>query len=270
MGGPRRLLVRGAAALVCLVALTGCGQAALPPVAAPSSTPAATATGTSTPTPSGTPAPEPTPEPTPEPGVIVPLASPRAPADFTGDDAEFVRQVRVILKQDKVSTKMSDSRLVSLGKEFCSVLSGGGLLATKVDHWAGSRDLKQGVDAAILDAARAVLCGDLADGYTRLRVSERSDPTSAERADLARFVTALDQPDLDKLVAAISDPDVAGDAEEACAIDFDGQWWNSRAARKLEGGLPEQGRMAYVVGLVTAYCPEEADPMIDALEEWAD
>ena len=257
--------MRGAVAVISTVALAACasGSSAL----APGPVPSVAANPSSAPKTAASPATT-APAPTDPPG-LVPLAPHRAPADFTGDDAEFVRQVRGNLEQEKVTSTLSDSRLLSLGREFCSVLSGGGLLTDKVEHWVGSRDLKEGADVAIVLAAHDALCGDLTDGYNRLQLSEVTVPTDAERADLARFITTLDQPVLEKSVAEISDSDLSGDAADACELDFDDEWWNSTEARKLEGGLPELARMSYVVGLVTAFCPDVADQLIDSLEDWA-
>jgi hypothetical protein len=271
--GHRRSAVRGATALVGALLLAACsagsGENALPPpVGVATQTPKSTASKAAAPlapkvtvTPASTQA-------EPEPPGLVPLAAPRAPSEFAGDEGEFVRAARGTLTEEKVKTKLSDSKLLTLGREFCSVLSGGGLLTTKVDHWAGSRDLKKGVDTAIVLAAQRALCGDLIEGYTRLQSSEYPEPTAAEKADLARFVTALDQPDLHPVIAQIADADVAGDAADACAMDLDSEWWNSSEAKRLEGGLTEQGRMAYVVGLVSAYCPDRVDRVIDSLEDW--
>lgn len=270
--GHRRSAVRAAAALVGALLLAACsagsGENALPPpVGVATQTPKSTASKAAAPlAPKVTVTPA-TPTEPEQPG-LVPLAAPRAPSEFAGDETEFVRAARGTLTEEKVETKLSDSKLLTLGREFCSVLSGGGLLTTKVDHWAGSRDLKKGVDAAIVLAAQRALCADLIEGYTRLQSSEYPEPTAAEKADLARFVTALDQPDLHPVIAQITDPDVAGDAADACAMDYDSEWWNSSAAKRLEGGLTAQGRMAYVVGLVSAYCPDRVDRVIDSLEDW--
>lgn len=257
----------GTAAVVALLALSACasGSDALPPVSEPSVTGATAAPKKSTaPAPATTPAPP----PSEDPGMI-PLAPHRAPTEFTGDEAEFVRQVRGTLAEEKADATMSDSRLLTLGREFCSVLSGGGLLTDKVDHWVVFRELKKGVDDAIVLAAQAVFCADLTENYSRLQLSELAEPTTAERADLARFITTMDQPSLEKKVESITDHDLAGDANAACELNFKSEWWNSSAAGKLEDGLGEQGRMAYVVGLVTAFCPDDSDDMIDSLEDWA-
>lgn len=202
----------------------------------------------------------------------MPLTANRPPADFPGDEARYVREVRENLAQDKVRTKLSDSRLLELGRELCSVLSGGGLLTDKVDHWSGFRDLAaDGSDAAIVLAARDVFCPELADGYTRLELGETLPvPTPAERADLARFVTTLDEPKLAPRLRATPDEDLAEDAETACDIDFHGEWWDATKAKRMAGSLPAEARMDYVVGLVTGYCPTRAEKMVDSLEEFAD
>lgn len=201
----------------------------------------------------------------------MPPTANRAPADFQGDEARYVREVRANLAQDELRTKLSDDRLLELGRELCSVLSGGGLLTDKVDHWAGFRDLADGSDAAIVLAARDVLCLDLAEGYPRLQLGESLPvPTPAERADLARFVTTLDEPKLAEQLRATPDSELADDADTACGIDFQGEWWDATLAKRVAGSLPADARMDYVVGLVTGYCPAQAEEMIDSLEEFGD
>ncbi len=264
----RRAPVRGASVLLAAVALAGCAGSADnesmfgpgPSVSAAPSTAAKSAPPA---------LPSAAPSPTEAPGLI-PLAPDRPAAEFKGDENEFVRRVRDTLTEDKVKTDLSDSRLLRFGREFCSVLSGGGLLSDKVDHWAVFRGLANGPEGAIF-LASDVLCKDQADAYERLLLTEIAPvPTAAERADLARFITALDEPDLVAKVKAIEDSDLAGDAEKACDLDFDSEWWDSAKVARLESSLPKAARMAYVVGLVTAYCPDEAGPMVDSLEDYAD
>lgn len=264
--GTARAVAGGCAVLLTALAAAGCGAGAGPVAAppAPSSAPVP-AVGASSPKSSPT-----RPEPTDPPG-LVPLTAPRAAAESQGDETEFVRQVRENLEQDEVETKLSDSRLLLFGRELCSVLSGGGLLADKVDYWAGFRNLEDGPDAAIVLAANGVFCRALTEDFTSLQLQENAaSPTAAERGDLARFVTVLDEPDLGTRVGAIEDPDLERDAAKACALDFGSEWWESGEVARLESSLPEKARMAYVVGLVTAYCPDEADEMIEALEAFGD
>lgn len=265
-----RPVARGGALLLTALFVAGCGAGSAPLAAPPASPSSSVPTplsivGSSTPASSQT---EPAPS---DPPGTVPLASPRAATEFQGDENEFVRQVRENLEQDAVETDLSDSRLLLFGRELCSVLSGGGLLTEKLDYWAGFRNLEDGPDAAILLAAQEVFCRALTEDFTNLQLRENSvSPTAAERADLARFVTALDEPDLGGRVGAIEDRDLERDAAKACTLDLNTEWWESGAVARLESSLPEKARMAYVVGLVTAYCPDEADDMVEALEDFGD
>ncbi|MGQ0844201.1 MAG: hypothetical protein ACT4QF_08700 [Sporichthyaceae bacterium] len=261
---------------VLLLALVGCGkvadsEAVLPRV--PAAVPSAAAIE-STGSPAATPSQAPFAAATKPPKLVespVPLAPVRAPTEFVGSDEDFVREVRENLEEEKVKSELSDSRLLKLGREFCSVLSGGGLLTDKVDYWAGLRELDKGSDAAIILAAQEVFCGELTDGYTRLELGEAlTEPSPAEKADLARFVTALDEPDLAEKLKAMSDEQLAADAKRACGIGFHDEWWNRNTAKKVASELPDGNEMDYVVGLVTAYCPKEADDMIESLRDFAD
>lgn len=264
------------ASMLAVLTLTGC-TAGSDPVASPSAPAVAAApvapAGPDPPAaPVASPKPAAAPKPAPsEPPGLIPLAKHRPAEEFKGDEGEFVRQARVNLQREEVKSDLSDSRLLKLGREFCSVLSGGGLLTDKVDYWSGFRGLGDGPDSAVFLAAQEVFCGDLADGFTRLGLTEPPPaPTAAERADLARFVATLDEPDFAERVQSLPDTELAGDAAAACDLDFDKEWWDTRAVQRFAGSQPKEVRMDYVVGLVTAYCPDKADPMIESLEDFGD
>jgi hypothetical protein len=69
---------------------------------------------------------------------------------------------------------------------FCLIRSGGGVVAAKVDVWAGTIDFYEG-SAEVFDAALDTYCPELRDGYTQIREDGASaGPTSEERGDVAR------------------------------------------------------------------------------------
>ena len=194
--------------------------------------------------------------PAPPPARIA--LAPQRPAEFfPGSDQSFLGAVRQEL--DGVEAPASDADMVDRGRELCSVLSGGGAVADKVDFWSGSFDLGDPAWDAVFRAATTTYCRELADGFRADR-TEEIEPTAAERADLARFVvrqglgvTAFD---------TASDAEVADDAEGSCQT--------VRADPETLGRWVDSGDLSplmHALGAVTAYCPELSDHVRSTLSD---
>lgn len=153
--------------------------------------------------------------------MAVPIAKPKQPSEFVGNDDEFLRRVRKNFDRSDVTRAISDQTLVTLAREFCSVLSGGGMLASKVDFWGGFYHLDNPLSGAMFLAAFDVYCPDLAEGYVRIRTgSQTAEPTVQERADLARFTATFHQPGAVRPIARMSDADVERAAAIVCNVRF--------------------------------------------------
>lgn len=206
--------------------------------------------------------------PTPTDTVIaVPVTAEKQPSDFSGDDSVFIKRVHGYLDRRKKKTDLSDAEMVKLGREFCSVTSGGGMLADKVDFWAGARGLSdESADVEIFYAAWDAYCPEFRDGYTKVRLSAKTArPTSAETADLIRFVTTFRHPDADARLAAVSDSEVAQAGGRFCAMRLEAEWPSSRIVGRLIGAIPEEVREYYLLALTLGYCPDRSDAVAKAL-----
>ena len=173
------------------------------------------------------------------------------------------------LDSRKKKTDFSDEKLIRLGREFCSVLSGGGLLASKVDYWAGVNHLGDGPsrsDVEIFYAAWDAYCPEFRDGYAKVRLGKQSaDPTGPERADLARFVAVTKFPRFIEQVRVLSDAEIRAAGSKLCGLPLKRGWSRTKQVQALVSGLPDDIRPFYLIGLGLAYCEERIDAIGDEL-----
>lgn len=199
--------------------------------------------------------------------VAVPITKPTQPSGFAGDDDEFVRVVHEYFDKADVTAQMSDRTLVTVGREFCFVLSGGGMLADKVDFWAGTRHLENGPDVPIFSAAWDVYCPDLAEGYRRIRLGSRSqEPTARQRVDLATFVATLHQPGGVPSIERMSTTEVERAAATLCRMSFDTGWERTPPVVRLTRPVPQAARLQYLAGLALGFCPDVTSEMMASLQ----
>jgi hypothetical protein len=111
-----------------------------------------------------------------------------APEDFSGDDEHFLAVARCLLIALETDAPASDPRPVTVGREICSLLSGGGAVASKLDMYAGQHDYAEKGWSAVIFGGIQAYCPELGPGY----FADRSGPlpmTAAEKLDLFRYAT---------------------------------------------------------------------------------
>jgi hypothetical protein len=206
--------------------------------------------------------------PTPSPSsasediVGVPVTKAKQPSGFPGDDKEFLRRVDGYLLKSGVTTEMNDRTRVAYGRQFCAILSGGGMVAGKVDFWGGTIQIERGPDAAIFVAALDIYCPELAAGYTRIRRgSQTKRPTVAQSADLARFVMTLHHPNVVPAAEALSTRILQRTASEYCKETADLDWPSTPEVVRTANRLPRPGRLLLLVGLTLGFCPETGEQL---------
>ncbi|CAN5416766.1 hypothetical protein BH11ACT8_BH11ACT8_24280 [soil metagenome] len=187
-------------------------------------------------------------------GVRPPIGTPTQAADWSGDDATYLSRLTDALTtagQDGIGT---DAESIALGRDFCTVVSGGGLVVDKVQFWASQFGIDASIDE-VASSAGATYCPDLAARYAEVVAEPEPGPvTKAERADLFRFV----------VTRTTDDPTAVGDASdrqiEGRAADFCARLRAPRASlgelANLDPADPEELlQAAYAIGLGLSYCP---------------
>ena len=105
---------------------------------------------------------------------------------YKRQDEHFLAVARGLLIALDTEAPASDARLVEVGREVCSLLSGGGAVASKLDMYAGQHDYaEEGWTAAVVGGIQE-FCPELGPGY----FADRRGPlpmTTAEKLDLFRF-----------------------------------------------------------------------------------
>ena len=214
----------------------------------PGAEPAATSDcSTASPAPSQSVVPAPTALPTYAPDARIPLAPQTAPEDFAGDDEHFLAVTRGLLIALDEEAPAADPRLVTVGREVCSLLSGGGAVAAKLDFYAGQRSMSEDGWTAVIGAAIQTYCPDLGPGY----FADRDGPlpmTSAEQADLVRYVVRAGVGD----DADVPDDQILRLSRKVCGL------LDSSPDRlpNLVGEGTGRNTAVVVFAVVLAYCPE--------------
>lgn len=154
--------------------------------------------------------PAPTAAPSFDPNARIPVGPTTPPDSFPGDDEKFLARTRGVLVARSTDAPGADSELVQVGREFCSLLSGGGAVAEKLNLYGGQRNMVEEGWTAVIIAAIETYCPQLGDGY----YADRTNPpetTSNEKADLARYAIRAFKPN-----ARLSDTRIARLADAAC------------------------------------------------------
>ncbi|MBL0748997.1 DUF732 domain-containing protein [Nocardioides baculatus] len=192
--------------------------------------------------------------------VAVPLGPTVPPEELPGDDGEFLEQATTNLDDADIDLGLSDDELVERGRTFCSILTGGGMVAAKVDVWSGSLQFDDG-SAEVFDAALDAYCPDLRDGYLTIRTGEgTARPTSEERADLARFFLDWREVPTDGL----TDGDLSTDAAAVCLAPSGERWLRSKDVRRTLRHVDGPDRVSYLFALTLAYCDDRLDDLKQA------
>ncbi len=157
--------------------------------------------------------------------VSAPITKRVRPSAFRGDDSAYVRQVHTFLDERSVTSPYSDAELVERGRDFCSVISGGGLLAEKVDFWAGFTSIDLDTSVHVFKAAGSVYCPKAFSAYVDLRLAGNTGkPTAREKADLVRFDASVGSGSFATPVDRVSDSRILRDGRRLCSTEFTRGW----------------------------------------------
>ncbi len=138
------------------------------------------------------------------------------------------------------------------------------MLADKVDFWAGLIRLPEGHDIPIFSAASDVFCGDLLEGYLRIRRGAQSqEPTPRQRADLVRFAATLHQPGGLPQVEAMSSQELQDAARMLCTAPSRSKLLDT--SERLSRLVPPRALVKFLLALGLGYCPEESKHLATAL-----
>lgn len=193
--------------------------------------------------------------------VATALDDPVPPGQLPGDDEELVERATANLEDADIDLGLEDTELVARARMFCSILSGGGMVAAKVDVWAGTIDFFEG-SAEVFDAALDTYCPELRDGYTQIREGDGSaGPTTEERGDLARFFLEMRESDLSDR----TDGELSRDAAAVCLAPSGERWLLSRDVRRTLRPVARRDQVAYLFALTLAYCDERLDQLFEAV-----
>jgi hypothetical protein len=233
------------AAAVAVVALTaGCAGGVV----------ASRAPGTDSSAPEVIPAPREL--PTFAPDARLPLAEATPAFQFEGDDEELLARARGYLLRLGDDAPTSESDMVGTARAICSVLSGGGAVAAKVDVYAGSRSISGPGWTSVIGAGIDTYCPELGAAYFADRSNELPR-TAAEDADLVRYMVDLTLGD--GYSADLSDRYIARSSRRVCrVVDRDPDAFAGVAGP----GVDLETRMG-LVAAVLVYCPEHEDLVRD-------
>lgn len=235
---------------VLLVA--GCSSdgsdSASPAPSSPSSPASASASATTSSTATSAPA---TTSPAPPAEGAIPIGAPRDPASFQGSDQDFLTTASELLGKVEEKQPVTDKSAIAIGREYCSVISSGGQVASKVDFWSGQRGYL-GVPAydALLRAAGRIYCPDLEKSYLAASASP-TPPTEVEKVDLMRFIGSL-TPGEGGIFAELPDAEIVTRATAVCRRE--------KPKAPLSGADLRRRRtepdFALLVASLSVYCPE--------------
>jgi hypothetical protein len=193
--------------------------------------------------------------------VATTLDDPVPPGQLPGNDEELVERATANLEDADIELGLEDAELVARARTFCSILSGGGMVAAKVDVWAGTIDFYEG-SAEVFDAALDTYCPELRDGYTQIREGDASaGPTTEERGDLARFFLEMRESDLSDR----TDGELSRDAAAVCLAPSGERWLLSRDVRRTLRPVARRDQVAYLFALTLSYCDERLDQLFEAV-----
>lgn len=238
------------------VGLSACGDDSDEPAGPVSTSAAPTSTPTPTPTPgaSGEESEDDDPhvgEDSTESGPrAIAIGDPQPASSFSGDDTAFATELADLLEELSLPAPVDDTTAVSIGKDFCSVLSGGGLLARKVDFWADQHQYAGHDYASIFQAALDQYCHNFLDAYLTERTVTRK-ATVPEEVDVVRFVgdTGL----RDGAFDALPDDRIATEGAATCRQ----LTAEPELLATLVGNAAADDR-ALLTGYVLGFCPEVA------------
>jgi hypothetical protein len=153
----------------------------------------------------------------------------------------------------------ADARLVTVGREVCSLLSGGGAVATKLDFYAGQRSMSEDGWTAVIGAAIQTYCPDLGPGY----FADRDGPlpmTSPEQADLVRYLVRAGAGE----DADLRDEQILRLSHKVCGL-------LDTSPERLPTVPDGAGRTTALVvfAVVNAYCPEHGGELEQLLSSSA-
>ncbi|RYB88847.1 hypothetical protein EUA06_18875 [Nocardioides glacieisoli] len=187
----------------------------------------------------------------------MPLATPVPPDDLPGDDEEFLDRATANLDRADIDLRISDEKLVDRGRTFCSILSGGGMVAAKVDVWAASLEFDDG-SGEVFDAAVDAYCPNLLDGYREIRTGDQSaEPTHEERGDLARFFLDWRKVPTDDM----TDGDLSTDAAAVCLAPSGARWLRSKDVSRTLRHVSDADQISHLFALTLAYCDDRLDDL---------
>ena len=247
---------RAAGVLIALVlalhVLTGCGS--------DDSSAGSSRSASTPPSASLSVVPAPTTFPTFDPQARIPLGAQTAPEDFPGDDEHFLAVARGILVSMDTEAPAADPQLVTAAREICSLLSGGGAVASKLDMYAGQRDYADKGWTAVIFGAIQEYCPELGPGY----FADRRGPlpmSSAEQLDLFRYAirTGLG------VEQQISDQEIEKLAAQVChklSTDPD---------HLLQDLNPNADRPTFVTifAAIVAFCPGDGHVLDELMDDLA-
>jgi len=194
--------------------------------------------------------------------VAVPISRPREPDDFPGNDGDLIRAFEVHVTHFEVAQKPSEQSVIEYAREFCSVLSGGGLLAEKVNGWGGASRIPTDVDVPVFLAALDVYCAEYAQEYANVRAEgDKVEPSESELADLVRFFAGLPGTVGVSKLEAIPDEEILLRSENMCSAPGGFQALSPSAIRQLTESVPRSSQRGFAGGLVMIECPERVEEL---------
>lgn len=187
--------------------------------------------------------------------VRPPISDTTAPADWPGDDAQYLTLLDEGLTAAGYDPVGTDDESVALGRDLCTVISGGGLVGDKVEFFSTEYGIVDGTQE-IADAAGQVYCPEPYAAYVKVRAETAPGPgTDVERADLFRFVVRRSTGD-PTAVTDVTDAKIRERAADFCdrLSEPDADLSNLTSLNPNDPEERLQG--AYLVGLGLSYCPD--------------
>lgn len=187
--------------------------------------------------------------------VRPPISDTTLPADWPGDDDAYLALLAEELAEAGLDPVGTDDESVALGRDLCTVLSGGGLIGDKVEFFSTEYGIVDGTQQ-IADAAGPTYCPAPYAAYVAVRAETSPGAgTATERADLFRFIVRRSTRD-PTAVAEVTDVKIREQAADFCARlrkpDAD-----LSQLTTLNPNVPaELLQGAYAVGLGLSYCPD--------------
>ena len=187
--------------------------------------------------------------------VRPPIGETTQPADWPGDDAAYLALLDAGLTEAGYDPVGTDNESIALGRDFCTVISGGGLIGDKVEFFSTEYGIVDGTQE-IADAAGPTYCPEAYAAYVAVRAETSPGPgTDVERADLFRFVVRRSTGD-PTAVTEVTDATIRARASDFCDRLGEPDADLSNLTSLNPNDPEERLQGAYLVGLGLSYCPD--------------